>query len=258
MVRAKPINTMRTGRLRQAGSLLLCCLSLGGCWNTTPQQQSQREDAAAAAQAEEQARASQSRGLCGEEIAPALGLKLAMAQQQQQQGRLYAALAGLNTLDSDSPTYRLVRADLLRRLGQYEQARGLYQQLQSTCLAGRALYGLGLIAAWQGQVADALRQLDQAVKLAPTQADLRNDYGFLLLMSGQDQAARSQLMTALELDGKHTTAARNLWFLLLKEGDQPAADALARRFNWSAAEQGQMLTAIQHFVPLRVMAAGQS
>lgn len=213
-------------------------------------EQARRDEALQQEAAAHQQSTVQARGLCQEAIDPALGLKLSMARQQQTEGRYYAALAGLDTLHSDLPTYRLVRADLLRNLGQYQQADSLYQALESTCLQGQALYGQGLDAAWQGHLSQALTLLASATRVLPTDADLRNDYGFMLLMSGQTDAARAQLMTALELEADHRQAARNLWFLLLQQQDEAGAQALARRFGWQAQDLAQMRRALASFRPV--------
>ncbi|MFP8966832.1 tetratricopeptide repeat protein [Pokkaliibacter sp. CJK22405] len=229
-------------------------LLLAGCWNGQPEQAQgwTPPDRAEIAEQQNPTPKAQSLGLCGEAIDPALGLKLSIARQQQREGRLYAALAGLNSLKTQIPTYQLVRANLLRKLGQFDEAGTLYEGLASTCLKGQALYGMGLVDAWKGQVSQALSQMNQAIGLLPTDADLRNDYGFLLLMTGQDAAARGQLMTALELDNNHREAARNLWFLLLKQQDDAGARALAQRFDYNAEDRSAMLQAIHRFRPLRV------
>ncbi|GGO88732.1 hypothetical protein GCM10011348_44870 [Marinobacterium nitratireducens] len=189
-------------------------------------------------------------GYCGEPIAAKLGVKLSMVRQQRARGQLYSALATLDGLPADTPTYRLLRADILRDMGRFGEARPLYERLEGSCLSGQAHHGLGRIAAQQQQTAMALRHLRMARERIPTDADVRNDLGFLLLATGRDREARDELTTALELDSRHETAARNLWFLLLKNRDAAAARSLERRFGWPDAERDLYLAAIPRFNPL--------
>ncbi|MFC6671234.1 tetratricopeptide repeat protein [Marinobacterium aestuariivivens] len=191
----------------------------------------------------------QPQGYCGERLDASVGVQLSLVRQQRARGQLFSALASLDALADETPTYRLLRADILREMGRFDDAREQYAALADSCLAGQALHGLGRIDAQEQRPSMALARLRAAVTRIPTDADLRNDLGFLLLAMGQDEPARRELLTALELDSGHGAAARNLWFLLLKNNENDAARLLAGRFGWSAQEEQQYRSAVARFTP---------
>ncbi|KDM90122.1 tetratricopeptide repeat protein [Photobacterium galatheae] len=233
------MNSRKTGRQFWLSSVL--AVVLAGC-SASPQDDSAHATANKAVQS----------GACGETLIAKDGMKLAMVKQQMDQGQYYLALAALDELNEDGLSVRMMRANSYRKLGKWDEATRLYQEMVSTCLAGEAYHGLGLIASYQGQMNAAMNWMQKAAKAAPVQADVRNDLGFLLLVTGQDQKARDELMTALELNPTHPNAAKNLWFILLKNNQKQAAASLASRFKWGDAEQKEMMDAIAVFQPLKL------
>ncbi|MDV5168685.1 hypothetical protein [Photobacterium rosenbergii] len=213
--------------------LVVLLLGLGGCQN--PGQASKQKI--------------ETTGSCGDRLSSEQGMAMSMIQQQIMGRHFYSALAELERLPL-SPDTRLLKADSYRHLGKWHQAEPLYKQLVGTCLAGRAYHGLGLVSAYQGDTDSAMDWLEQAVSAAPVSADIRNDFGFLLLVMGQDDRAYDQLFTALELEPEHPNAGKNLWFLLLKNEQHRQAETLASRYHWGEQTQQEMLSAISRFRPL--------
>lgn len=189
-------------------------------------------------------------GACGQQISAGEGMSLSLIQQQIQKGQYYSALAELAVLPDSSPDSLLMQADSYRKLGKWADAEPLYTRLVDTCLSGKAYHGLGLIAAYQGKVSPAVKLLEKAARVSPVSANIRNDLGFLMLVTGQDSLAYDELRTALELNPDHQTAARNLWFLLLKTHRTAQAETLAQRYRWAEQDQQDMLAAIARFRPL--------
>ncbi|PSJ48133.1 hypothetical protein C7H85_04940 [Zobellella endophytica] len=177
-------------------------------------------------------------------------VQLSLIRRLLNEEKYYSALASLDGLTDDSAQAQLLRADLLRLLERRAEAAPLYLRLIRGCVAGAAHHGLALLQAEQHELAGALDHFRRAVALAPTDTDIRNDFGFALLAVGQEREARAQLMTALELAPAHRVAARNLWFLLLKQGHTDQADALARRFGWDSQERDRVIAAARRFQPL--------
>ncbi|UXI02192.1 hypothetical protein [Photobacterium sp. TY1-4] len=202
-----------------------------------------------------QAAASASSGVCGESLSAEQGVKLSLIRQQLRQAQYYSALAELEMLPERSLSTDLLRAYSYRKLGKWSLAAEIYHDLQTTCLAGQAYHGLGLIAAYQDDLDQAMHWLSLAAKASPITADIRNDLGFLLLITGQDALARDELLTALELNPEHQNAAKNLWFVLLKNQQYRMAEQLASRFQWQSGERQEVLNAIAVFRPLSL---GQS
>ncbi|MNN20850.1 Tetratricopeptide repeat protein [compost metagenome] len=151
------------------------------------------------------------------------------------EGRLHAALAHLQGLPQNLPQVRLGQARLYRMLDRPE-ARGLYQSLLNTCLSGAGRHGLGQLAAADGHFEEAQRQLENAARLAPTEARVHNDLGVVYLRLGRVEDARFEFLTALELDQSDRLPARNLLTLLLYQDRWEQAADLASRAGLSAAE----------------------
>ncbi|SDH23737.1 Flp pilus assembly protein TadD, contains TPR repeats [Pseudomonas flavescens] len=162
-------------------------------------------------------------------------LNLNLAQKTAEEGRLHAALANLERLPSDLPQARLYKARILRSLNRPE-ARELYASLVDTCLKAQGEHGLGQLASAQGHYDEALRHLRLAANLDPTSDTLRNDLGVVYMNLGRMDEARFELLTALELNEAEKQPALNLLTLLLYQGNQPQASALAARMGFSAGE----------------------
>jgi tight adherence protein D len=157
-------------------------------------------------------------------------LHLELIEKMLEGGRAHAALAHLDALEPEAkaaPSAQLLRAEALRRMGQTENARRVYESLLVTEAAAPAWRGLALIKVDQGDLATAVDWLRKARDLQPTAARYRNDLGYALILRGDLDAAKIELVTALELDGAKR-AARNLVLLMLLQGDDAGAERLAR------------------------------
>lgn len=166
---------------------------------------------------------------CSEAEDQDTAMRLDVVRKLMEQGRLYAALAHLDDLDTQAIQARYLRADILRRSERSIEARPIYKSLLSTCLKGEAHHGLGLIAGRNGQLNNAVDDLARAAQLLPVNARVRNDYGYALLLKGELEKAKREFLTALELDKEARLAETNLVILLLMQGEQQKAQAFARR-----------------------------
>ena len=160
-------------------------------------------------------------------------VQLGLVRQMLEQDRAYAGLAHLEAL---SPAVRSsaeavhLQAELLRHTGDTQAAERRYRELLGGCLAGRGHHGLGLLAA-QHDLKRAVTELRQAARLLPTDARIRNDYGYVLLLSREAAAARREFLTAIELGDHRQRAALNLLLLTLYEGDETDANRLRKRMQ---------------------------
>ena len=178
---------------------------------------------------------------------------LQVVGEMQRKSLWYASLAHLDALEQRwgaSDTSRLLRADALRQIGQFQSSERLYRDLQTSSQAARAAHGMGLLAATQGQYRDAVVQLEAARKLAPTDALLLNDLGYALLHTAQARDARLPLMQAVQLQPAQRRILSNVAvYLLLFGADQEAAhwmqqhqmDARLRQQVFSQAQQLELL-----------------
>jgi Flp pilus assembly protein TadD len=158
-------------------------------------------------------------------------LHLELIEKMLENGRSHAALAHLDALSPDeaaAPVARLLRAEALRRNGQLDEAWRIYEPLLVTEAAAAAWRGLALIEAERGDLETGIAWLRKARDLQPTAARFRNDLGYALLLRGELESARIELLTALELEESHR-AARNLVLVLLLQDQDVAAERLARQ-----------------------------
>lgn len=162
---------------------------------------------------------------------PADNTRLAAVEEILNEGKFYAAIAQVDALNNDSPKARLIRAEALRRIDRTKEAQGIYQDLLSTCMAGRAHHGLGLLAAYDNKHAESLQHLRQARQALPTDPRVRNDLGYALLLAGQIDDARFEFLTALDLNPRDVRAARNLVLMTFRQGAASQARQLADRLG---------------------------
>ncbi len=159
------------------------------------------------------------------------------------QGKYHAALAHIEELeragDANPRELRWLRAMSLYKLGQIEESRRAYQGLLKTDYAGQAHHGLGLIVARQ-DLRQAVRHFNQAVKLRPTDAEIRNDLGYTLLLAGRLTEARHHLATATELAPGESKAHSNLVLSFQLEGRESEAQSLARTLGLGEDQQRQL------------------
>jgi Flp pilus assembly protein TadD len=184
-----------------------------------------------------------------EALAPADGTKLGIIRQMLAAGKPHAALAYLDAAHIDSPQSDLVRADGLRQTGRDASATELYRKLLDSCVAGNAYQGLGLIAGQEGDVIEAVDQLHSASVLLHIDPAIRNDYGYALLLAGEDEAALHEFLTAIELSPGNRQAAHNLLLLLYRTGENEKADKFAEQFGIDAAESARLKTQSQKALP---------
>ena len=154
-------------------------------------------------------------------------------------GKYHAALAHIEELEraggANPDELTWLRALTLYKLDQVEEARVRYRRLLDTEFAGQAYHGLGLIAARQ-DLRQAVVFFNQAVKLRPTDAEIRNDLGYTLLLARRLVEARHHLATATELDPDNRKAASNLVLSFLLEGKREQGLELGRSLGLEAEQ----------------------
>lgn len=146
-----------------------------------------------------------------------------------QQNKLYAAMAHLEERQKafgNTDQLRVLRADILRKMGQDAPAQVIYTKLLNSQYAAQADHGLGLIYAKKNLAAGA-RYLKAAVDSEPTDAQMRNDYGYALMRQGKYPQAYTQLATAYQLDQKNQLNENNFIVLLLVMGHTARAHQVA-------------------------------
>ncbi|XKE44031.1 tetratricopeptide repeat protein [Halomonas organivorans] len=220
MSMTRPGDTWRPLARRLAPLLLL---ALTGCAGVT-----ERLPAMTAFEPREETHV---QGPCGERYPAEIGLRIDMIRQQLERGRPRAALAHLEEGGFDRAETTLMRGDALRAIGRHDDADAVYETLATGCLAGEAYHGMARNAVARGDREEAILLMQEARRARPTDPDIRNDLGYLLILQGRRQAAREELLTALELGGARRRAASNLVMLLMQEGETLEAQRLAERYG---------------------------
>lgn len=157
-------------------------------------------------------------------------VQLGLVRQMLEQDRAYAGLAHLAALEPavrNSAQAVHLHAELLRHTDSGPEAERRYRELLGGCRAGYGHHGIGLLKAAH-DLAGATAELREAARLLPTDARIRNDFGYALLLSQDAAAARREFLTAVELGDYKQRAALNLALLTLWEGDAAGAERLRR------------------------------
>lgn len=169
---------------------------------------------------------------------------LNVVEQMQKQGLWFASLAHLDALEvrwKVSERSRLLRADALRQTGQKENSAVLYRQLLGGASAARALHGLGLIAAVDGQFESAVSQMQAAQKMAPTDALVLNDLGFALLHTARGVEAGLPFKQAAQLQPQNTRIQSNLALYLVLFGSPSEVLAWMNQAGMGAEQRMRVL-----------------
>jgi len=144
------------------------------------------------------------------------------------QGQYYAALAHIQQQrdQSDSAELRFLEAEAQRHLGRVVEADRLYRQLLRGEYAAQAYRGLGLLHA-TANLPVATQFLREAVKRAPTSAEMRSDLGYALMSGGHYKEALPEMATAVELAPDYAKARNNLILLLMLTRDDAGVKKVA-------------------------------
>ncbi|QXH46332.1 hypothetical protein KSS93_26320 [Pseudomonas xanthosomatis] len=162
-------------------------------------------------------------------------MSLDLADQMINEGRPHAGLAHLEQLPDSLDQVRLRKARVSRVLGRSE-AEPLYRSLLGGCLAAEGEHGLGQLASARGDDVQALRNLQRAVRLAPTDEKVRNDLGVVQMNLGHHEQARFEFLTAIELKDDNPLPAINLVTLSLVQDNWSQAEDLVKRLRLGPAQ----------------------
>ncbi|MEQ4617217.1 MAG: tetratricopeptide repeat protein [Corticimicrobacter sp.] len=158
---------------------------------------------------------------------PAMLVRL--IRENQQQGRYFAALAYINVHQARfgrTPELTALEAESLRRTGQIAPSTQAYQALLRTPLAAQGWHGLGLLAAGNGDLIQAIEHLERATGMEPANPEMLNDLGYARLAAGDPAGARLPLGQAAELAPDNPVFLSNMAILLLMQNDPAAASRL--------------------------------
>ena len=140
---------------------------------------------------------------CSARIQPEQQVQLDMVDNLMNRERNHAALAQLEAKPMETVDHWVRYGQLQASTGHLGEAETIFQGLVDRCGTGRSHHGLGMVLLKQDKVLKALHHLEIARERTPASAQVRNDYGYVLLMVGDYEDAAYELRTAMELgDGK--------------------------------------------------------
>lgn len=172
---------------------------------------------------------------------------LDLVQNLIEKDQYYSALAHLEGEAHGSPRALWLRAEAQRKTGLLSEAYSSYRDLSLSCMTAAGHSGMAKILATRGDLAVAHQHMLKARRLAPTSADIRNDYGFILLAMRDFKAAQREFMTALQLQPGHSVAIRNMVISLILDGDSRTALRMASNNNIDEQEFNTLLVKANHF-----------
>lgn len=173
---------------------------------------------------------------CETDIQPEMQVHLDLVDTMIDRGKPYAALAQLESEPLATEDHWIRRGQLLAMTGRLSQAEHTFQQLVDQCRSGRSYHGLGMTLLKQSRLDDALPYLEKARDLAPASADVRNDYGYALLLSHRPYEAAIELRTALELNSGKGPVRQNLATAYMLTQNQAGLELLRDRYQFGVDE----------------------
>lgn len=174
-------------------------------------------------------------------------ISLDLIEQQVREKQYYSALAYLENASTSNPRVLLLRAEAQRKTGMLTEAYSSYRDLSLTCLNAYGHAGMAKILATRGDLPHAHQQMLKARRLAPGNADIRNDYGFILLAHRNFKDAQREFMTALQLQPGHPVAIRNMVMSLILDGDSRTAIRMAKNNGIDSTEFKHLLSQANTF-----------
>ncbi|WP_417765448.1 hypothetical protein [Spongiibacter tropicus] len=184
---------------------------------------------------------------CDKSLSQPQTMKLDLVSQLIDDGNYYSALAHLENDNSGSPRALWLLAEAQRKTGLLTESYDSYRDLSLTCMTASGHAGMAKILATRGDLDIAHQHMLKARRLAPTNADIRNDYGFILLAMQDFKAAQREFMTALQLQSGHPVALRNMVMSLILDGDSRTAVRMAQNNGIDETEFRELIRKANHF-----------
>ena len=173
---------------------------------------------------------------CNAVAQPETRINLEMVDALSSKSRYHAALAQLESAPFNSTDHWTRYGQLLAATGQLSDAEAVFRAMAATCKDGVSSHGLGMVLLKQHAVSAALPHLEKARQLSPASGQIRNDYGYALLLVGRYPEARFELRTALELANGQGPVRQNLAVVYLLTDDRAGLTALQSEYGFSADE----------------------
>lgn len=211
------MNYKNFARLPAFGLLALAVISASGCAMTPADNEG--------SQGSKLEQGEQLQIRCATNLSPEHRVELDAIDAMISKSENYAALARLEALSFQTQNHWLRWAQLLGKVDQLDYSEDVYSQIAQACDSSQAYHGLGVVYVKAGKLEEGIRALSKAKSKEPASADIRNDFGIVLLQGGFYGQAAFELRTAYELSGREPGMGRNMVAAYYLHGGE---DSLAR------------------------------
>ena len=174
---------------------------------------------------------------CSARIQPEQQVQLDMVDNLMNRERDHAALAQLEAKPMETVDHWVRYGQLKVSTGYLGEAETIFQGLVDRCGTGRSHHGLGMVLLKQDKVLKALHHLEIARERTPASAQVRNDYGYVLLMVGDYEDAAYELRTAMELGDGQGPVRQNLAVAYLLTDNWGGLEWMKKQYDMSSEER---------------------
>lgn len=174
---------------------------------------------------------------CDTDVQPEQQVELDLIGRLMKADENHAALAQLESKPLSTEGHWLRYGQLLATTGELGKAQTVFQTLVNQCHTGRAEHGLGMVLLKENEVDAALTHLRIARERDPADSDVRNDYGYVLLLVGQYKKAAFELRTAMELGDGKGPVRENLAVAYLLTHDWSGLQWMQQQYNLTDKEK---------------------
>mgnify|MGYP001012839114 FL=1 len=147
-----------------------------------------------------------------------------------------AAVGQLAKVPLESIDHWLRYGQLRAASGKLEESEEVYRAMANRCGDGRSEHGLGMVLLKRHEVMSAISHLEKARDMAPATSQVRNDYGYALLLVGRYDDAAFELRTALELANGQGPVRQNLAVAYLMSNNEKGIQELQSQYGFSEDE----------------------
>ncbi|WP_101674160.1 tetratricopeptide repeat protein [Alloalcanivorax mobilis] len=164
-------------------------------------------------------------------------VQMDMIDDMMARQREHAALAQLESRPLATVDHWLRYGQLLAATGRLDRSEEVFRALVDQCGTGRSHHGLGMVLLKKNDVNGALNHLRIARERTPASAEVRNDYGYVLLVVGLPEEAAYELRTAMELGNGEGPVRQNLAVAYLLTENWAGLQWMTQQYNFTGDER---------------------
>ncbi|MBF5055364.1 hypothetical protein Y5W_00658 [Alcanivorax sp. 521-1] len=174
---------------------------------------------------------------CNGKIQPEEQVQLDRVDTLMAREHNHAALAQLEARRMSTVDHWVRYGQLQASTGRLDEAERIFRGLVDQCESGQGHHGLGMVLLKKDDVMESLKHLKKARELTPASAQVRNDYGYVLLMVGRYQDASYELRTSMELGDGQGPVRQNLAVAYLLTENWAGLQWMTQEYDFNGEER---------------------